>query len=173
MWHRPGEEVVVPGRVAMAFVRLPRLGLPAVYSVYLAVEGAAEAVETNGMVFKELAKHLASHRLPWICMGDWNLSPEQVAGLPWVQRAGAQVMATTQPTCHNTGADTVRDFAMMHPHLAMLLKYLKRFPHVSPMTLSRAHGPGLCIRHRSRQHLLPLRWRASLSSPVGRSPGSG
>ena len=120
VWHKPGEEDVFPGRAVAAHVRLPRLGLITVYSVYLAVEGAAQAQEINSQVFKALVMHMMSHRQPWICMGDWNMDPKQVGLLPWVQRAGAVVLAPGTATCHTPGCDNVRDFAVMDIKLALV-----------------------------------------------------
>ena len=102
----------------MSFVRLPRLGLLAIYSIYLMPGQSLQAIEVNIKVITALVGHIASHSLEWVVAGDWNLDTHVVAGMPWVERSGAAVMAPDEPTCITPEAATIRDFMVVSARLA-------------------------------------------------------
>ena len=116
----PAADLTDPqGRLACSFVRVPPMGLLAVYSIYLMPGDGMAAVETNQAVMARLVQHIISHPLEWVIAGDWNLDPHVVQQLPWVVRSHAVVLVSAAPTCHpSVGEDSWRDFFVVSSLLA-------------------------------------------------------
>ena len=60
-------------------------------------EGASPA---NLAILEALAGALEALRRPWIIVGNWNLTPQELADTGWLERGGGYVVATCLPTCN-------------------------------------------------------------------------
>ena len=62
-------------------VRTKALGTLAAYSVYLHTGEGWSA--NNRRILTELMLDVATHQVPFIAAGDWNMPPEMLAMAPW------------------------------------------------------------------------------------------
>ncbi len=96
----PGGHVVHEGRAVAALVEAGETGGVVVYSIYL-VCGDEMGAE-NWRVLESVARHIAGHGLPWVCAGDWNVTPHVLAASGWPSRLNAKVVVP--PVDHTTRA---------------------------------------------------------------------
>eukprot|EP00974_Lingulodinium_polyedra_P101138 9798416-Lingulodinium_polyedra.AAC.1 len=97
---------------------MPRLGVLAVYSIYLVPGQSLVATEVNIKVANALMTHIISHELEWIVAGDWNMDPQTLATMPWIERIGATILIPPEATCITPEARTVRDYMVLSSRLA-------------------------------------------------------
>ena len=74
--------MLVPGRLMAAMVAGPGIRGLVVYGVY--GQCSVGLAQANIDVYEQLARHVASHDLPWLAAGDFNVAPQQLeeSGIP-------------------------------------------------------------------------------------------
>ena len=110
IWLDEGAQVVVPARILAAYARLPGAGVVVLYSVYLDTQGGITGANADHI--EKLREHVASHARPWMAIGDWNLSPQELFSVPWLLQVGAVAKATREPTCRVGESRSTIDYAV-------------------------------------------------------------
>ena len=94
------EDTVVPDtirhRFKAAWVGALAKGGFHLCSIYLIdSEGLSDG---NAFILSEVARFLQGLSGPWVLTGDFNMSPEDIAGTDWVSQCSATVVPP--PSCH-------------------------------------------------------------------------
>ena len=76
----------------------------------------------NGEILLVLFKHTLGHSLPWIAVGDWNNTPEELGRVEFLRLAGIRVLAPDDFTCDSGGARSVLDYGLAGRHLGKALQ---------------------------------------------------
>ena len=120
IWEPCKEAELFPGRCSMVFVRLPAIGVIALYVIYMQCDVGLAG--DNITLLERLAIHVAGHKVPWAAVGDFNVPPEVLAAAEWVQRLRARLIVTAEATCHNSaGGHTRLDYMLASQDLALAL----------------------------------------------------
>ena len=120
IWEPEGGGELFPSRCSMVYVRMPVLGVIALYVVYLEVNTGLQG--TNVEILEEIIKHVAKHKVPWAAVGDFNLDAAELKAAHWVQRMRVHVVSTLESTCHNSsGSHTKIDYMLASQDLFLAL----------------------------------------------------
>ena len=75
----------------------------------------------NLLLLEVLARTLYSMNLPFICGGDFQMTPAQLRDTGWPDRMHAVVVATGEPTYRSAGILSESDFFLVHKALLPML----------------------------------------------------
>ena len=106
----------VGARIAGGWINAVVKGGIHVFTVYL--HDSEVLSERNGKIFQELAANLRSLNAPWICAGDWNMTPEGLMRSNWLSVASASIAAPQAATCNGK----TYDLFVISPCLAHAVK---------------------------------------------------
>ena len=82
-----------------------------IVGIYLKDSEGASVGSTE--VLEKLAARLMALRVPWVVIGDWNPTPEQLKAIGWPAMVKGTVVAPEGPTCKGR----ILDFAVVSPGL--------------------------------------------------------
>lgn len=102
---------IVPGRLCGAKVCLPGGRNIACYSAYLWC--SEKLSPRNRSILAELGQSVSAHRLEWIAVGDFNMTPSQLANAGFERKSRARIVAPQEPTCYGAGSPAVLDFFLV------------------------------------------------------------
>ena len=151
----------------MALIHHHGMGKVLIFSTYLWT-GEGMTIRNIGLVKQILSM---AHRLglPWIAGGDWQMSPEELVGGPWV--LGYQVKASSPPygtcRCVKTGVENLIDYFLAGTYMASLLSQATR----DEEAVTSPHWPvSVVIDGRPRQYVIKS-LLAPKQFPLGRPVG--
>ena len=159
----PGQEAqVVPSRVVSAVVEAPATRPIQVYSAYLTNgEGLSEA---NVDILRRTGKHATTSGRAFIIGGDFNVSPELMAGSGFAEEMKATLVAAESAagTCRTSEGFSHLDFSFVEEGLARGLASVG----VDSMSTLRPHSPVDMIFHPKLTSLKALGFRRPPAIPL-------
>eukprot|EP00959_Pyramimonas_sp_CCMP1952_P238014 4973969-Pyramimonas_sp.AAC.1 len=105
--------------------------------------------------FRKLGGLLTSIRMPWVCIGDYNMSPETLAKSKFLERVGGAIIRTADVTgtcAKKNGEDSMLDYLVMSPSAVPFVKEVNPIrdvawrPHIGLAITLRASGQQLQTR---------------------------
>ena len=103
----------------MVYLRLPTIGASAVYCAY--AEASTNLGELNTRLIKDMLKHVATHKRPWLIVGNLNMDSSLVQAAAWCTAMGCGTVEPRYTMCHTAaGTHTHRGYMIVSKDSALV-----------------------------------------------------
>ena len=117
---------IVPGHLTGLIINGDNKHKIIVFSIYLDCHD--KHGDKNEAIRYTLGLIISSMNMPFVIMGDWQYTPEQLAETGWLEIIDGYIVAPDEPTCKQSGRKTdgsIIDYAVVSNWVAPKVVYIR------------------------------------------------